>query len=164
MIDEAKLDAMLIGHIWLPLIFKDQKPLPSSMEASIVSDLLIDKLGFKGLIVSDDMTMKAITNAYGLGEACVRAFLAGIDLILVCGTYQQSLEAVEAIAAAIDSGRISQDPQNFLENRRENFLRFSGVVFRVSRFSMMSLKDQKAVSTHCGSASERGAYSACVLR
>lgn len=109
MIDEAKLDAMLIGHIWLPLIFKDQNPLPSSMEARIVSDLLIDKLGFKGLIVSDDMTMKAITNAYGLGEACVRAFLAGIDLILVCGTYQQSLEAVEAIAAAIDSGRISQD-------------------------------------------------------
>jgi beta-N-acetylhexosaminidase len=56
--------------------------------------------------------MHAITKAYGLGEACVMAIEAGVDLILVCGTYSQSQEAVQAIAEAIESGRISTERLN----------------------------------------------------
>lgn len=106
----ANINAMrsiLIGHIWLPQLEKQQRP--ATLSPLVVSDILRQKLGFDGLAISDDMTMHAITKAYGLGEACVMAIEAGVDLILVCGTYSQSQEAVQAIAQAIDSGRISKE-------------------------------------------------------
>lgn len=97
--------AMLIGHIWLPQLI--EKSLPASLSSLVVSDILRGELGFEGLIVSDDMTMKAITRAYGLGEACVRAVEAGIDLLLVCGTLKESQEATAALARAIEDGRLT---------------------------------------------------------
>ncbi|MBP9090988.1 glycoside hydrolase family 3 protein [bacterium] len=98
--------SILVGHIWLPQLEKQR---PATLSPLVVSEILRQKLGFDGLAVSDDMTMHAITKAYGLGEACVMAIEAGVDLILVCGTYVQSQEAVQAIAQAIASGRISKE-------------------------------------------------------
>ena len=71
------------------------------------------------------------------------------------------------IVSRARAGRISQDPQNFLENRRKKLFRFfqgSGVVIRVSKLSMMSLRDRKSVSFHCSLVLECGACSARVLR
>lgn len=99
--------SILIGHIWLPQLEKQRRP--ATLSPLVVSEILRQKLEFEGLAISDDMTMHAITKAYGLGEACVMAIEAGIDLILVCGTYLQSQEAVQSIAQAIASGRISQE-------------------------------------------------------
>ncbi|MFA7336656.1 MAG: glycoside hydrolase family 3 N-terminal domain-containing protein [Candidatus Obscuribacterales bacterium] len=101
--------SILIGHIWLPQLEKQR---PATLSPLVVTEILRHKLGFDGLAISDDMTMHAITKAYGLGEACVMAIEAGVDLILVCGTYRQSQEAVQAIAQAIESGRISSERLN----------------------------------------------------
>lgn len=101
------VQAVLVGHIWLPELVKDSRP--ATLSKLVVTDILRGELGFDGLIVSDDMTMKAITRAYGLGEACVMALEAGIDLLLVCGSLAESQEAVEAIARAIETGRLSQE-------------------------------------------------------
>jgi len=101
------LKAILIGHIWLPQLVDNQ--CPATLSKILIEKILRQKLGFKGLVVSDDMIMKAISQEIGLGEACVRAFLAGVDLLLVCGTFDQSKEAVEAIADAVEAGRISQE-------------------------------------------------------
>lgn len=101
------MQSILIGHIWLPQLEQQQRP--ATLSPLIVTNILRHELGFDGLAISDDMTMHAITKAYGLGEACVMAIEAGVDLILVCGTFSQSQEAVQAIAQAIASGRISQE-------------------------------------------------------
>lgn len=101
-----RLKAILVGHIWLPEI--DSEELPASLSTNITQKLLIDELGFSGLVVSDDMIMKAITNEYGLGEACVRAVLAGIDLLLVCGTLSEVKEAHQSICQAVQSGRLKE--------------------------------------------------------
>lgn len=102
----AKMQAILVGHIWLPQI--EAKQNPATLSPYVVTDLLRRQLKFEGLAVSDDMTMKAITKAHGLGEACVLAIEAGIDLLLVCGSFAESREAVTAIARAIESGRLSR--------------------------------------------------------
>ncbi|CAN5386300.1 beta-N-acetylhexosaminidase [soil metagenome] len=99
--------SILIGHIWLPQLEKTKRP--ATLSPLVVTNILRKQLGFSGLAISDDMTMHAITKAYGLGEACVMAIEAGVDLILVCGTYSQSQEAVQAIAQAIESGRITKE-------------------------------------------------------
>lgn len=102
-----QLKAILIGHIWMPQLVQNE--CPATLSQTIVTGLLRQKLGFNGLIVSDDMIMKAITQGFGLGEACVQAVLAGVDLLLVCGTIEESMEAVEAIAQATECGRVSQE-------------------------------------------------------
>jgi beta-N-acetylhexosaminidase len=101
------LKAILIGHIWLPQLVKSK--CPATLSDTVIRGLLQQKLGFKGLIVSDDMIMKAITQDFGLGEACVQAILAGVDLLLVCGTIEESMEAVDAIVEATVAGRISEE-------------------------------------------------------
>jgi beta-N-acetylhexosaminidase len=101
------VQAVLVGHIWLPELVKDSRP--ATLSKLVVTDILRGELGFDGLIISDDMTMKAITRAYGLGEACIMALEAGIDLLLVCGSFAESQEAVEAIARSIETGRLSQE-------------------------------------------------------
>ena len=99
--------SILIGHIWLPQLEPEQRP--ATLSPLVVTKILREQLRFSGLAISYDMTMHAITKAYGLGEACVMAIEAGVDLILVCGTYAQSQEAVQAISQAIKGGRISKE-------------------------------------------------------
>jgi len=103
----SDLSSILIGHIWLPEI--DKEPLPASLSPNIINNLLKQELGYKGLIVSDDMLMKGLTNQYGLGEACVLGILAGLDLLLVCGTIDETIDAHATIVQAVKSGRISQE-------------------------------------------------------
>ncbi len=102
-----QLRAILVGHIWLPQLVEAE--CPATLSKKIVKDLLGVKLGFTGLVVSDDMIMKAITQGLGLGEACVQALLAGVDLLLVCGKLEETMEAVNAIVQATVSGRISEE-------------------------------------------------------
>lgn len=100
------LPAILTAHIWVKVLDKDWRP--ASLSPLITSDLLRKKMGFDKLIMTDDMLMKAITSRYGTGEAAVLAVEAGNDLLLVCGTFEESMEAHRAVVAAVKSGRISQ--------------------------------------------------------
>ncbi len=101
------LPIILNGHIWVEEI--DPTPLPASLSVRITQSILRGYLGFKGLIMTDDMIMKGITNSYGLGEACVMAVEAGADVLLVCGTIEETMTAHSAVVEAVKSGRISKD-------------------------------------------------------
>jgi beta-N-acetylhexosaminidase len=99
------LPIVLTGHIWVSEI--DEDPLPASLSRRVTHSILREYLGFKGIVMTDDMIMKGITAAYGLGEACVMSVEAGADLILVCGSEEELEEAYSALLAAARSGRIS---------------------------------------------------------
>lgn len=77
----------------------------------MLTGLLRERLGFTGVIVSDDMQMRAITAHYGLEEAVLRAVEAGVD-ILVFGNnldYDPDIvpKAVDILVRGVDSGRLS---------------------------------------------------------
>lgn len=99
------LPIVLTGHIWVTEI--DEEPLPASLSPRVTDSILRGYLGFKGIVMTDDMIMKGITASYGLGEACVRAVEAGADLVLVCGSFAELQEAFDALLDAAKSGRIS---------------------------------------------------------
>jgi len=101
------LPIVLTGHIWVSEI--DEEPLPASLSPRITESILRGYLGFKGIVMTDDMVMKGITASFGLGEACVRAVEAGADLVLVCGSFAELQEAFDALLAAAKSGRISAE-------------------------------------------------------
>ena len=100
------LPAVLTGHIWLPAV--DQDELPASLSARVTSGLLRHYLGFDGVVVTDDLLMEGVTGRWGLGEAAVKAVLAGADLLLVCGDLEGVRTARDALVHAIECGRIHQ--------------------------------------------------------
>lgn len=100
---EAGASCVMVGHISLPEVTGDT--LPATLSFEIVSCLLRGELGFEGLIITDSMSMGAITEHYDSAEAAVLALRAGVDVILM----PQSLSgAVEGILEALESGELSQ--------------------------------------------------------
>ena len=99
-------DAIMVGHILLPKI--DSK-YPSSMSYEIVTNILRKDLGFNGLVVSDDMTMGAITKNYSIEESSIKAINAGVDLLLVCQKYENTENVLKALKEAALNGTISKE-------------------------------------------------------
>ncbi|WP_338630304.1 beta-N-acetylhexosaminidase [Clostridium baratii] len=99
-------DAIMVGHILLPKI--DSK-YPSSMSYEIVTNILRKDLGFNGLVVSDDMTMGAITKNYSIEEASIKAINAGVDLLLVCQKYENTENVLKALKEAVLNETISKE-------------------------------------------------------
>lgn len=73
-----------------------------------MTDLLRNDLGFKGVIITDDLTMKAITNEYDIGVAAVQSIKAGSDIVMVAHNYQHVVAVRNAIKQAVINGQISE--------------------------------------------------------
>lgn len=100
---EAKLASVMTAHV----IFEAVDPgVPATMSAKVLDGVLRRELGFDGVLVSDDLEMKAIADHYSVAEAAVLGTLAGVDLFLVCHHASVQREAIEAIVKAVESGRI----------------------------------------------------------
>lgn len=85
------------------------KLLPSSLDRRIVTDLLRAELNFPGVAITDDMEMGAILKNYGIGEACVRAVLAGQDMLAICASPQAVRDGYTAVLDAANTGRITPE-------------------------------------------------------
>jgi beta-N-acetylhexosaminidase len=81
---------------------------PASISRSIVSKLLREELGYKHLVVTDDLEMGAIAKHTEIGDATVRAFLAGEDMLLICVTPATIRRGYHALLAAARDGRVSE--------------------------------------------------------
>ncbi len=95
---------VMVGHISVPNVTGDD--MPATLSKTIVTDLLRDELGFKGIIITDAMDMGAITNAFSSGEAAVKAILAGVDMILMPQNFE---EAYASVVNAVKEGTIGID-------------------------------------------------------
>jgi beta-N-acetylhexosaminidase len=102
----------------------------ATLSPKVVQRMLREELGFQGVIVSDDLEMKAITNTYTPGEAAVAAIAAGCDTVLMCGTgktadIERQGEVLEALIYAVESERLSiKRVESALERNRQAKQRF----------------------------------------
>lgn len=80
--------------------------LPASLSPHVVREWLREALGYRGVVVSDDLEMRAVADRYGIGDSAVRAVRAGSDLLLVCIKQDRAREARDALAEAIAGGQI----------------------------------------------------------
>ncbi len=100
---KARLASLMTAHV----VFDAVDPLtPATLSARVMDGMLRRELGFEGVMVSDDLEMKAIAENYGVGDAAVRGTLAGVDLFLVCHHATVQREAIEAVVKAVEAGRI----------------------------------------------------------
>ncbi|MCC6243603.1 MAG: glycoside hydrolase family 3 C-terminal domain-containing protein [Gemmatimonadaceae bacterium] len=93
---------MMTAHIALPSAYGDDTP--ATLSARVMQGLLRDTLGFRGVTVTDAMTMDGITKGYGVEESTVKSVLAGDDIILMP---PDAGRAIDAVVQAVRAGRIS---------------------------------------------------------
>ncbi len=98
----AGADIVMSAHIAFPALTGSDDP--GTLSAAVLTGLLRDSLRFTGLVVTDALEMGAIVAKYGAGEATVRAFLAGSDVLLMPASADSALDAM---TAAVESGRIA---------------------------------------------------------
>lgn len=102
----AGCESMMTSHI----VFTPLDPkLPATLSPIVLDGLLRKQIGFDGVIFTDDMEMKSIANFYDFDEAIIRTIDAGADVVTICHTLERQMRAIDVIAAAIKSGRLTRD-------------------------------------------------------
>ncbi len=102
----AGIDFIMMGHIWLPNVTKEEAPASLSKE---MIQILRTKLGYQGIIITDAFNMGAIAKHFPSGEAAVKALEAGCDMVLMPQKFQP---AYEAVLQAVKSRRLSEERIN----------------------------------------------------
>ncbi|MBC7557142.1 MAG: glycoside hydrolase family 3 protein [Chryseobacterium sp.] len=98
------IGGLMVAHLYVPAL--ETKKIPASLSYEIVTKLLKEKIGYKGLIITDALNMGAVAKRYKPGEVDEMAFRAGNDILLFS---DDVVEAKKLIQLAIDKGDISID-------------------------------------------------------
>jgi beta-N-acetylhexosaminidase len=101
---DAGVDFVMSEHIAVPSVTEGSE-LPASVEKKLATGWLRDKLGFKGILTSDDLWYDNVVQRFGTEEVAVKAFEAGHDIIL---KPKDPAAAIKALAEAVKSGRLSE--------------------------------------------------------
>lgn len=101
---EAGANMIMVGHMSAPALTGNDDPCIFSKE--LITDILRKDLGFEGVIITDALNMKAISQYYGSGEAAVMALKAGCDMLLMPENFE---EAYNEVLQAVRDGVISEE-------------------------------------------------------
>ena len=110
-------------HVFVPSLDETR---PATLSKRIVTDILRRELAFRGLILSDDLEMKAIAKEYAVPAAAVLALDAGCDGVLICsGSHDTQAAALEAVIHAVEDGTLRfADVDDALKRHRQAKERF----------------------------------------
>ncbi len=101
---DAGIGAFMTAHIWLPQL-ESEKGLPATLSKNIMTGLLRDDLGFKGILFTDSMGMRGVSAAFEVEDATIRAVEAGADIVIGSRDLERSYRALQG---AVRSGRITE--------------------------------------------------------
>jgi beta-N-acetylhexosaminidase len=101
---DAGVATIMTAHVLVPSLDESR---PATLSSAIVTDILRREMRFEGVILSDDLEMKAIANQYAVPAAAVQAIAAGCDGMLICsGDHQTQVAALEAVIHGVEDGTI----------------------------------------------------------
>lgn len=122
LLEAGQTPAVMVGHLFHR---KFDPQHPATLSPATLRSLLRGNLNFPGLIVSDDMQMKAITSRYGLAEGCCQALAAGVDLLIVGNNLEHEPDLFRklkaAVLAAVDQGILTEERIDEAWNNIRNF-------------------------------------------
>ncbi len=99
---QAGVGGVMVAHLQVKALDPER---PSSLSPRIVGGLLRQKLGFEGLVVTDGLDMKGVTNTYGEGQGELAALIAGNDILLLPPDVPKAIEVIKTAAEKNDSIR-----------------------------------------------------------
>ena len=103
----AGCPAVMVAHVRYRVL---DRALPASLSAEVIGGLLRRRLGFSGLVLSDDLEMAAVASSWGVAGAARRFLAAGGDLALVCQSAEARTEVLAAIGQELDRGALDLAP------------------------------------------------------
>jgi len=129
LIENGYSDMVMTAHIINTNI---DSTYPSTLSPLFIKNILREQLGFKGVVISDDMQMGAIVDNYGFDDAIIRAINAGCDMLIISNngtTYDENAphKAVEIIYKAVKDGKISEQQINDSYNRIQELKQKYGI-------------------------------------
>ena len=105
---ESGIATIMTGHMALPLVVgEDDKETPCSCSRTVTTELLRDRLGFKGVIVTDCLEMDAVAAKYTTQKGAVLSLEAGADVVMICHTMGLQTGAIEEAYEAVEQGTLS---------------------------------------------------------
>lgn len=102
---ENGIDAILVSHLFYPQIDNENI---STFSKTFLFDILRKELKFRGIIITDDMIMKALTDTNSIPEASLKALKAGVNILLISSGYEDILASINRIKQAILDGEIQE--------------------------------------------------------
>ena len=97
----------MVGHISVPNVTGSTAP--SSMSEYMITQILRKEMGFDGVVITDALNKKAITNTYDSATAAVTAIAAGADMLLMPADFR---EAYKGVIDAVNSGTLTEEQIN----------------------------------------------------
>ncbi len=121
---EAQVATIMTAHVFVPSLDEER---PATLSRRIVTEVLRDELKFEGVIISDDLEMKAIANAYTAPDAAVLSVAAGCDAMLICsGDVEKKVAALEGLVYAVEQEKLRlsrvENALKRLQRAKERFL------------------------------------------
>lgn len=109
----SQVNAVMAAHGSYPLSDLQEtdvngKLLPSSISYNFITNLLRVELGYQGLVITDDLEMGAILKNYGVGDACIKALNAGVDMLCICAEEDAVRSGFAAVLDAVKTGIITE--------------------------------------------------------
>jgi len=98
---------IMIGHLAVPSITNNYEP--ASVSKEMITDFLKKELNYQGLVITDALNMKAITNHYSEEELYQKAVMAGVDILLMPNNIEK---AIQSIKEGVETGQISEEQIN----------------------------------------------------
>ncbi|MCR8843562.1 glycoside hydrolase family 3 protein [Paenibacillus sp. SC116] len=99
------IESIMTSHIIIEAI---DPTLPATLSKKVLTGLLREDMGFKGIIITDAMVMEAISNNWGAGEAAVMAIHAGADIVMANGSAADQIETLDSLYHALQAGKIAK--------------------------------------------------------
>ena len=100
---DSGVDMIMVGHLTVPELMENA--LPCSLSKEVMTDLLRVNMGYNGIIITDSMSMAAVSEYYGADEAAIKALKAGADMILMPEDFQL---AYNGVIDAVKDGTIDE--------------------------------------------------------
>ncbi len=150
--------SVMTAHIALPVVYGDS--VPATLRRDVMTGLLRDTLGFRGLTVTDALTMDGIARGYGVAESAVRAVRAGDDILLMPANVD---EAINAVVKAVESGAIAREQIDGAVRRILELKLRAGAVAR-PMVSLEALREVVGLPEHTETAREIAARAITLLR
>lgn len=97
---------VMVTHIKYPAYDKEN---PASISPVIIKELLREKLGYKGLVVTDDLEMGAVNKYFTYKDLGYSAVAAGNDVLLVCHTFESQKQVIEGIREAVETNKLTEE-------------------------------------------------------
>lgn len=103
---QAGVASIMTAHV----IFEALDPhYPATMSRPALDGILRDRLGYQGVVISDDLEMSAIADHFGLEDAVIRGVNAGVDLFLVCHSHEKQHQAIDALIRGVERGQVKRE-------------------------------------------------------